>query len=226
MSLTSQEDKQAIQIRSNIKAAVGQLDSWTSSQTNHRLRRNAANASSGGRRERCVESRKRAVASQGTQFIEDPPCDLCGSSGHLGDECDFIAVEASTRVAFEDPSAGIHRGIVHRVYSLASELYRLHYPRFYPGLSEETIVRSEAYLLPVPLVGPDYQEIGITQAVGSLVGSSSTQNYLTTSFLSQRSIVDAVAQSFYSAAFPLDYSSFRDRIQEELSETLNLDRPL
>jgi hypothetical protein len=139
MTLTSQE-KQAIQIRTNIKAAVGQLDSWTSSQTNQRLRRNTANASSGGHRGRCVESRERAIASQGTQIIEDHPCGLCGSSGHLGDECDFIAVEASTRVAFEDPSAGIHRGIVHRVYTLSSELYRLHHPRFYPGLSEETLV--------------------------------------------------------------------------------------
>jgi hypothetical protein len=225
MTLTSQE-KQATQIRTNIKAAVGQLDSWTSSQTNQRLRRNTANASSGGFRGRCVESRERAIASQGTQIIEDHPCGLCGSSSHLGDECDFIAVEASSRVAFEDPSAGIHRGIVHRVYALSIELYRLHHPRFYPGPSEETLVRTEAYLLPVPLVGPDYQEIGIAQAVVSLVGSSSTRNYLTSSFLSQRSIVDAVAHSYHSAAFPLDYSSFRDRIQEELSETLNHDRQL
>jgi hypothetical protein len=225
MTLTSQE-KQSSQIRTNIKAAVGQLDSWTSSQNHHRLRRNTANASSGGYRERCIDSRERAIASQGTQFIEDPPCDLCGSSGHLGDECDFVAVEASTRVAFEDPSAGIHRGIVHRLYALSSELYLLHHPRFYPGLSGETLARTEAHLLPDSLFGPDYQEIGISQAVGSLVGSSSTRNYLTTSFLSQRSIVDAVAQSYHSAAFPLDYSSFRDRIQEELSETLNRDRQL
>jgi hypothetical protein len=215
------QDRQASQIRTNIKAAIAQLDSWTASQESFRRRRNAGNATSGGHAQRCIDARNRATSSQGTQFIEDSPCSICGSSSHLSDECDFIAVESSTKVSFEAPSTGIHRGIVHKVFALASDLYRLHYPRFYPGPSASTLVSSDAYLLPVPLVGPDYQEIGISKAVASLVETSSARNYLKVSFLSQRSIVDAVAQPYHSAAFPLDYTSFRDKIQERLFEELD-----
>jgi hypothetical protein len=219
MTQRSQE-RQATQIRTNIKAAVAQLDSWILTQANLRRQRIEAIASSGGHQQRRLQARSIAVSSQGTQFIEDPPCDLCGSSDHLSDECDFIAVEASSQVSFEDPSTGIHRSIVHRVYSLASDLYRLHHPRFYPGPAVSTLVNTDAYLLPVPLVGPDYQEIGISRSVAFLVASSTTRDYLSASFLRQRSIVDAVALPYYSAAFPLDYISFRDRVQESLSEEL------
>ena len=219
----SLQDKQAIQIRTNIKASVAQLDSWNSSQADFRRRRVVVNASSGGRRQRDIEARNRARTSQGTHLVEDPPCSLCGSSAHLGDECDYIAVEASSQASFEEPSAGIHRGVVHRVYLLAAELYRLHYPRFFPGPTLDTLLSPQAYLLPVPLTGPDYQEISISQAVASLVSSASPQNYRTVSFLRQRFLVDAVAQPYHSLSFPLDYTSFRDRIQELLSEELNRD---
>ena len=215
------QERKATQIRTNLKAAIAQLDSWNGVQANFRQQRDAANASSiGGHHQRRLEARNRAIISQGTQLIKDPPCNLCGSSNHLSDECDFIAVAASSQVAFEDPSVGVHRGIVHRVYSLASDLYRVHHPRFHPGPSVSTFSNTEAYLLPVPLVGPDYQEIGIAQAVTSLLDSASELNYLSVSFLRQRAIVDPVAQAYHSAAFPLDYSEFRDRIQELLSEQL------
>ena len=145
--------KQAIQIRSNIKAAVAQLDSWNSTQAEFHRLRVEANVTSGGRRRRVTEAIKQAKASQGTQLIKDPPCSLCGSTTHSGDECDFIAVESTTEGIFEKPATGIHRSIVHRGYALASELYLLHYPRFYPGHTEDTLATSDAYLFPVRLSG-------------------------------------------------------------------------
>jgi hypothetical protein len=138
----------------------------------------------------------------------------------LSDECDFIAVEAGSQVSFEDPSSGIHRSMVHRVCSLASDLCRLHHPRFYPGPAVCTLVNTDACLLPVPLVGPDCQEIRVSRLVAFLVASSTTRDCLSASFLSQRSMVDAVALPCHSAAFPLDHISFRDRVQESLSEEL------
>ena len=212
--------KQATQIRSNIKAAVAQLDVWNFTQAEFQRRRVAANAISGGRRQRVSEAIHRAQVAQGTQFIEDPPCNFCGSSTHLGDECDFIAVETTEGGIFEEPSIGIHRSIVHRVYALASELYLLHYPRFYPGQSEDTLASSEAYLLPVPLTGPDFQELALSQAVATLLASSSVGRYSLSPFLVQRAFVDSVAIPFHSAAFVLDYPSFRDAIQERLSSEL------
>jgi hypothetical protein len=218
------EESRATQLRTNIKASIAQLDNWDSCQAEFRRQRNAANVSSGGRRRRLIEARERAINSQGTHLVKDPPCSLCGSVVHLGEECDFIAVEGSNQVAFEDPSAGIHRGSVHRVCSLASELCRLLCPRFYPGFVADTLPLPEGLLLPVSFSpGIDYQELAIAQAVASLVKSISAQNYLTRSFLGQRAFVDVVGQPYHSASFPLDYTSFRDIIQERLSEKFSLE---
>jgi hypothetical protein len=63
----SLQDKQAIQIRTNIKASVAQRLSSPSSR------------SSGGRRQRDIEAKDRARTSQGTHLVEDPPCNFCGS---------------------------------------------------------------------------------------------------------------------------------------------------
>lgn len=215
--MKNHQTKQAIQIRSNIKAAVAQLDSWNIAQAEFHRRRVEANAVLGGRRRRVAEAIHRAKASQGTQLIEDPPCDICGSTSHLGDECDRIAVESTAEGTFEEPATGIHRSIVHRVYVLASELYLLHHPRFFPGPTTDTLASSDAYLLPVPLTGPDFQELALSQAVTTFLASSSAECYFTSSFLLQRALVDSVAVPYHSAAFVLDFPSFRDVIQERLS---------
>ena len=169
------QERRASQIRSNIKAAVAQLDSWTTNQRELRARRNHAIAERGGGRQGreryAIDAQVLARASQGTQLVRDPPCDICGLASHLSDECDRIAVVASSETVFENPSTGIHRGIVHTVYSQAADLYRLLYPRFYPGPDEEVVPTQIAYLLPVPLTGPDYQQIAISRAVLFLLHS-------------------------------------------------------
>ena len=96
--------------------------------------------------------------------MEDPPCNLCGLLDHLGDKCDFIATKTSPQVAFKEPLTGIHRRVVYRVYVLASDLYRLHYPQFYPGPFVDTLINSKVDLLLVPLIEPDFQNLPILQA--------------------------------------------------------------
>jgi ABC-type phosphate transport system ATPase subunit len=72
MTQRSQE-RQAAQIRTNIKTAVAQLDSWILTQANLRRQQIEAVASSGGHQQRRLQARSIAVSSQGTQFVEDPP---------------------------------------------------------------------------------------------------------------------------------------------------------
>jgi hypothetical protein len=213
MSLRARERK-AVQIRSNIKAAISQLDRWNSSQEGLRQNRQTANSENGGPRKRLAAARSLACISQGTQSIHDPPCHLCGSLIHLSEECDFIAVEASDKAAFEDPSTGIHRGIVHRVFQQSVDLYQLLYPRFYPGPRNEVCDSSEAYLLPVPLVGPDYQEIGISRAVRLLRSIPTSAHLLTESADRQLAFIDQFVPAFHSAAFPLGYVEFRKKIHD------------
>ena len=85
---------------------------------------------------------------------------------------------------------------------------------------EDTLASSDAYLLPVPLTGPDFRELALSQAVATLLASSSAERYLSSSFLNQRALVDSVAVPFHSVAFVLDYPSLRDAIQERLSAEL------
>ena len=113
----------------------------------HSQRQVQANLTIGGQRQRLSQAAERAKRSQETQLVEDPPCSLCGSSNHLGDECNFIAVKTSTQVALEEPSARIHHWVIHWIYVLTLDLYCLHYPQFYPGLTVDTLASLEAYLL-------------------------------------------------------------------------------
>ena len=90
----------------------------------------------------------------------------------------------------------------------------------------DTLASSKAYLLLVPLIGPDFQELAILQAVASLMSSSSAQTYRSASFLSQRYLVDPVAQPYHSAAVLLNYTTFQALIQKHLSEEFNCDEGL
>lgn len=216
-----ERDKRASQLRTNIKSAVAQLDDWNSSQANLLRRRNESIVSSGGRRQYLNEARSRACASQGTEFLQDPPCTLCGSKAHLSDECDFIAVQSNDR-SFEKPSSGIHRSIIHRLYTDTSALYKLFYPRSFPALKEDSSIAPLACALPEPPSNPDYQEIGILRAVKLLTTLSSTGEPL--SFLQERALVDQIAQPFHSAAFPLDYTEFRDKIHQSWKSSKTTDQ--
>jgi hypothetical protein len=207
-------NKQAKELRTNIKATIAQLDSWESNQDNLRHKWITANSENGGSRQRLAEARSRAQAAQGSQLIIDPACQLCGSPTHLSDECDFIAVETSNQCSSENPSTGIHRGIVHQVFQQAADLYKLLYPRFYPGPSVEAIVRADAYLLPVPLAGPDFQEIGISRTVARLSTVLDAQAVLTKSLTHQLDFIDQFVQAFHSAAFPLPYTEFRANVHK------------
>ena len=206
------QNRQASKLRTNIKAAVAQLDDWTSSQANLLRRRNKAIALSGGLRQYVNDARTRARTSQGTEFLLDSPCNLCGSESHLSDECDFIAVPTTNETSNEDPSSGIHRGIIHRLHSSTSELYRLFYPSFFPGLIGDPSLLQIPQALPVSSSPPDYQEIGIASSVSLLITLSATLEF--GSFLQERALVDQVAQPYHSAAFPLDYTEFRDNIHQ------------
>ena len=157
------------------------------------------------------------MAKQSSSFFSFLVCarncaGLKGEGDTFSDECDRIAVVASSETVFENPSTGIHRGIVHTVYSQAADLYRLLYPRFYPGPDEEVVPTQIAYLLPVPLTGPDYQQIAISRAVTFLVTQPSSPSFQLKSIRQQLAWVDQAAQPFHSAAFPLDYDSFRDKV--------------
>jgi len=214
-------NRQATQIRSSLKASIAQLDDWTASQADLRKRRIAANSSSGGFHKRILAAQTRARLSQGTQLLRDSPCCLCNSDSHLSDECDFIAVKASSKSTPEDPAAAIHRGIVHRLFSLSADLYRLLYPRFYPGAGRDVFATSDTSLsLASVFCSPDYQEIAIVQAVDTLAALPSSQRIATDSFQRQRAFVDTIAQPFHSAAFPLDYTEFRDQIQKRWRDKL------
>jgi hypothetical protein len=214
--------KQAKNLQTNIKATIAQLDSWESNQDSLRQKRNTANSENGGLRQRLAEACLLAQASQGTQLIRDPSCQLCGSLAHLSDECDFIAVETSNQISLEDPSTGIHRGIVHGVYQQAADLYKLLYPRFYPGPSSEVTASADAYLFPVPLAGPNYQEIGLSRTVARLLSLSAAQAVQTEFLSCQRTFIDQFAQAFHSAAFPLDYTDFRDKAHKRWIEELQI----
>jgi hypothetical protein len=207
-----EKERAARQIRSSIKAIVAQLDSWNSDQRELRLTRDAANEQSGGRRQRLAESRALACASQGTQFVQDPPCATCGSSSHLSEECDFIAVESNDNEGGDlSPASSIHRGIVHRLYVQSLDLYRLSYPRYYPGPSDEVLVAEILDTSPVPLIVPDYQAIALSKATSVFLSLSANWVQRPT-VRDQQALLDQVIQPFHSAAFPLDFLSFRAQV--------------
>jgi hypothetical protein len=101
----------------------------------------------------------RARTTLQTHGLQDPPCGICGSITHLTDECDLVEKEGRTQTTPEDPSLGIHRAILHRLYLQVCDLYRLSYPKHCPGT--RPVVDSG------PLK-PDYFQLGISQAVADL----------------------------------------------------------
>jgi hypothetical protein len=198
----------ASQIRATIKAIVAQLDHWEEDQLRLSRHRVASNENFGGRALRVTLSQQRARAALGTLDLQDPPCEDCGATGHLTNECGLIEYA-------EDPSTGIHRGIVHRLFSQACDLYRLLYPRFYQGPSIGSVGTDIHEVFPVPLTGPDYQLIAISRAARDLRFIPGFQQE---SVELQRTICDSSVYLYYSLAFPLAFPEFRNRVLELVQE--------
>jgi hypothetical protein len=191
-------------IRDSIKSIIAQLDRWEEDRQTRERRRKEANVKyPNGLADRQAIARFRAKNALGTQKLSDPPCDRCGSNIHLTDECDIVAQEVGQRdFKEEDPSVGIHRAIVHRLYLQACDLYRLLYPSFYPD--------------PIPLVaGPDYLSLAISQAVDDF---RLLPGFRPADVRHQRSSCSSVAQLYYSKVFPISFGDFCVRIADSLEE--------
>jgi hypothetical protein len=222
---SSDVNSKALSIRSSIKAAVAQLDQWDVLQIKQRQSRLASNARFRSFDERLAISKHRAKQSFPFQ-VGDPVCDTCDSPFHSTVSCDVSdvldALEReeqlnSTSVAqvqvHEDPSSGIQRAIIHRIYLDACSLYRLLHPRFYPGVQLKQFEPPEVF--PVPLSGPDYLAIAISQA---------SSDFQSLPFVSSSDIRDqsascsVIAQLYYSKAFPLTFGDFCERIADSVEE--------
>jgi hypothetical protein len=215
----------AFSLRSNIKSATAQLDSWASDQAQLLKKRRAANARYSTFDDRLRIAKYQAKLSFPSQ-PNDPTCARCDSPFHPTDNCDahdtfdslqrqdeldtLLAADSDpdTELLLEDPAIAIHRAIVHRLYLNACNLYLLLYPRFYPGPRPRPAPLFA--VSPVPLTGPDYLTIAISLAAldyQSLPGIDGTQireaNLHASSF---------VAHLYYSKAFPVSFVEFCNRV--------------
>jgi hypothetical protein len=200
-------------IRATIKSIVAQLDRWETDQRDLERRRTTANASyPQGISDRRSLAAHRARDSQHTLDLIDPPCNWCDSTGHLTDECDQVARETGLRSTSEDPAIGIHRAIVHRLYLQACDLYRILYPRFYPGPRIKPEVEET---LPVPLTGPDYLVLAIDQAVADFRLVSGCRP---TDIRDILPACSSITQLYYSKAFPISYGEFCWRVGDQVEQ--------
>ena len=112
-------------------------------------------------------------------------CDRCESPFHLTEDCDITdtleALEqedqlestASSQVPMhKDPSTGIHRAIIYRLYLNVCELYLNNHPRFYTG-PKPPKTEPQQVIYPAPLSGPDYLAIVVRQASTDFQGEHS-----------------------------------------------------
>jgi hypothetical protein len=207
--------KRASEIRTTLKSCLSQLDNWESSQTKLANHRAVSLVTLGSQAERVREAQHRARTALGTHGLQEPPCQVCGCTNHLpSDECSLDEPEAPQSLS-ENPSDGIHRGILHRAYLGVCELYLLQHPRFFPGPVSEHQPSKEGLVLPVPLTGPDYQAIAISQAAAELLiypgFDLETKEHQTLGII-------ALAKFYYSKAFPLTFTIFVERVTDKFAE--------
>jgi hypothetical protein len=221
------EDRRSRGLLSSIKATVGQLDSWDRDQAAQATRRRAANARfPGGFSDRQSLTRFRLAPTTlrlPSHSVVDPDsyCNFCDESGHSATECNNRFDEARAHEAApEDPSRGIHRAIVHRLYLHACDLYRSLYPRFYPGPEERLSPPEDIY--PVPLTGPDYLALAINQTASDLLAIPGFQASHARSPRRHPGIA-AVAGLYYSKAFPISYADFCCRVADKVEEDFEED---
>ena len=200
-------------IRQGIKATVGQLDRWDSDQIDQHRRREAANASfPHGYTDRLALAKHRARIStsvdKSSSHVKGGSiyCHWCDSDEHSTETC--VVKQDSPeplKTLSEDPSSGIHRAIVHRLYRQACDLYLLTYPSFFPGVEATKADDPEAKLSSVKS-SPDYYTLAISQATddlhqASLDSQPSTDNNL---FL--------ICRLYYSKSFPSTFTDFCEEV--------------
>jgi hypothetical protein len=153
----------------------------------------------------------RARSALRTQGICDPPCQLCESTHHLSDECDYIARE--THAISEDATTSIHHAIIHRLYLQTYDLYKLAHPRFFPGDQETT---SEIYPASLPDYHDDYLDIAISLAVEDF---RVLPGFRPDDIRNQHAGCSPIIQLYYSKAFPITFGDSCYRIADSV-ETL------
>ena len=206
-------------IRSGIKASVAQLDRWVQDQTDQALRQTVDNARyPNGFTDRLIHARH--LARRGVRQTDnagDLYCQFCDSGAHSTETCDITqAPRERLETAPEDPSVGIHRAIVHRLYLQACDLYRLLYPRFYPGPQPRAFQPEEVY--PVPLTGPDYLILAVNQAAEDLQASP----FISPSDIRRQLIgCTQIIQLYYSKSFPSNFSEFCHRVATKVENDID-----
>jgi hypothetical protein len=221
------ENRRSRSLLSSVKATVGQLDSWDRDQAAQAIRRRAANSRfPGGFSDRQILTRFRltpATLRCPSEAAVEPDfyCNFCDESGHSATECDNRFEEARVHeAAAEDPSRGIHRAIVHRLYLHACDLYRSLYPRFYPGPEERPSLPEDIY--PVPLTGPDYLVLAIHQTASDLQGIPGFQACHARTPRRHPGTA-AIAGLYYSKAFPISYTDFCCRVANKVEQDFEED---
>jgi hypothetical protein len=204
-------NNKAVSLRSSIKASVAQLDHWDALQAKQRDSCQAAKARFRSFADRLAIAKYRAKQqSFPSKQPSDPLCDRCESPFHSTGNCDiYDALEALEREdqldsasvhqvsVHEDPSTGIYRAIVHRLCLKICELYRNSHPRFYPGPKPKKTEPQEI-VYPVPLSGPDYLTITVSQASADFQGIPVHSSDIR----KQRLSCLPIAHLYYSKAFP------------------------
>ena len=209
---------EAKSIRSAIKATVVQLDSWDKDKEERDERRAAENARyPHGFQDRLALARFRArTSSIKANLAVGSSCEYCESTSHSTEECDRVSDEDELEEEIklspaEDPSTGIHRAIVHRLYLQTCDLYLLLYPKVYPGPPRDRPARAEVHA--VPPTGPDYLSLALSQAVEDF---RVTPGFSPSDIRRQREGCTSIALLYYSKAFPIHFDVFCHRVADQL----------
>ena len=216
--LTSSRNKSK-SLRQGIKATIGQLDRWDFDQVEQSRRRAVANSRfPHGFPDRLALAKHRAQSSgiESSRHVKGslPYCDSCDTDGHSTKNCDVNqGLSKSLKTVSEDPSAGIHRAIIHRLYLQACELYVLVYPSFYPGGVDRQTELKVASL--VSNSGPDYLELSLDQATEDLQAASDSKP-------SNASII-LICRLYYSKSYPVTFSEFCDLVSSNLEDSFQIE---
>jgi hypothetical protein len=198
--ISSLDEEGARCIRKSIIAGCKSLDSWEADYLLREEKRKKANARhANGFAGRLADARHVAKSaypqSQGIEEVLDP-------------------TEVLQVRTHENPSRGIHRAIIHKIYVEIGCLYKLSYPRFYPG-RHDLLTRQGEEVLPVPLTGPDYLTLAVTESAGDLQASS---GHRPSDIRSQRPDCLPILRLYFSKSFPITFSEFCSRVADQLED--------
>jgi hypothetical protein len=201
------DENTAKSIRASIVSGCKRLDTYLSDlefKVEKKRRANARHVN--GFAGRLADARHKAEASYPEAVRTDLLDDI---------ETRRLVVGSIQRAAdYEDPSRGIHRAIIHKVYADACTLYQRSYPRFYPG-NQGPLSHQREEVFPVPLTGPDYLTLAVNQSAEDLQASSGVQPcYVRT----QRPDCVGILRLYFSKSFPISFSEFCHRVADKLEE--------